>query len=155
MRCDRGCAFPRPVPEGGVRNGTPPSYRDQLLSAALDGVRLKVTYESIESGVTERVIFSYGLYASQGYWYCACFDRRRGMNVPMRRLNLTSQNIRSCAYCPRRIFECAPFHHGPACRASTTLAISSLLAEPVDERMLAIVALLCVKDLLTFRHRLA
>jgi predicted DNA-binding transcriptional regulator YafY len=56
----------------------------ELLSAALDRAHLKVTYESIESGVTERVIFPYGLYASQGYWYCACFDRRRETNVPMR-----------------------------------------------------------------------
>jgi predicted DNA-binding transcriptional regulator YafY len=56
----------------------------ELLSAALDRVHLKVTYDSIESGVTERVIFPYGLYASQGYWYCACFDRKRKMNVPMR-----------------------------------------------------------------------
>jgi predicted DNA-binding transcriptional regulator YafY len=55
-----------------------------LLSAALDRAHLKVTYDSIESGVTERVIFPYGLYASQGYWYCACFDRRRETNVPMR-----------------------------------------------------------------------
>jgi predicted DNA-binding transcriptional regulator YafY len=56
----------------------------ELLSAALDRAHLKVTYDSIESGVTERVIFPYGLYASQGYWYCACFDRKREMNVPMR-----------------------------------------------------------------------
>jgi predicted DNA-binding transcriptional regulator YafY len=56
----------------------------ELLSAALDRAHLKVTYDSIESGVTERVIFPYGLYASQGYWYCACFDRRRETNVPMR-----------------------------------------------------------------------
>src|SRR5215211_4788360 len=56
----------------------------ELLSAALDRVHLKVIYDSIESGVTERVIFPYGLYASQGYWYCACFDRKRKTNVPMR-----------------------------------------------------------------------
>jgi predicted DNA-binding transcriptional regulator YafY len=56
----------------------------ELLSAALERAHLKVTYDSIESGVTERVIFPYGLYASQGYWYCACFDRRRQTNVPMR-----------------------------------------------------------------------
>ena len=56
----------------------------ELLSAALDRAHLKVTYDSIESGITERVIFPYGLYASQGYWYCACFDRRRETNVPMR-----------------------------------------------------------------------
>jgi predicted DNA-binding transcriptional regulator YafY len=30
------------------------------------------------------VIFPFGLYASQGYWYCACFDRKRGTNVSMR-----------------------------------------------------------------------
>jgi predicted DNA-binding transcriptional regulator YafY len=56
----------------------------ELLSAALDGAHLKVTYDSIRSGLTERVIFPHGLYASQGYWYCACFDRKRMMNVPMR-----------------------------------------------------------------------
>jgi predicted DNA-binding transcriptional regulator YafY len=56
----------------------------ELLSAAVDRAHLKVTYDSIESGVTERVIFPHGLYASQGYWYCACFDRRRETNVPMR-----------------------------------------------------------------------
>jgi predicted DNA-binding transcriptional regulator YafY len=56
----------------------------ELLSAALDRTHLKVTYDSIRSGITERVIFPYGLYASQGYWYCACFDRRRETNVPMR-----------------------------------------------------------------------
>ena len=68
---------------GPVRDYEAPLL-DELLSAALDGSHLKVTYDSIESGVTERVIFPYGLYASQGYWYCACFDLRREMNVPMR-----------------------------------------------------------------------
>jgi predicted DNA-binding transcriptional regulator YafY len=68
---------------GPVRNYEAPLLGD-LLSAALEGAHLKVTYDSIESGLTERVIFPYGLYASQGYWYCACFDRRRGRNVPMR-----------------------------------------------------------------------
>jgi predicted DNA-binding transcriptional regulator YafY len=56
----------------------------ELLSAALDRAHLKVTYDSIESGITERVNFPYGLYASQGYWYCACFDRRKETNIPMR-----------------------------------------------------------------------
>ena len=56
----------------------------ELLSAALDRSHLEVTYDSIESGVTERVIFPHGLYASQGYWYCICFDQNREMNVPMR-----------------------------------------------------------------------
>jgi predicted DNA-binding transcriptional regulator YafY len=71
------------VVAGPVRDYEAPLL-GELLSAALDGVHLKVTYDSIESGPTERVIFPYGLYASQGYWYCACFDRRREMNVPMR-----------------------------------------------------------------------
>jgi predicted DNA-binding transcriptional regulator YafY len=30
------------------------------------------------------VVFPFGLYASGGYWYCACFDRKRDANVSMR-----------------------------------------------------------------------
>ena len=30
------------------------------------------------------MIFSHGLYASQGYWYCVSFDRKRKANIPMR-----------------------------------------------------------------------
>ncbi len=56
----------------------------ELLQAALDGAHLEVVYDSVRSGVTERVIFPYGLYASEGFWYCACFDRKRGANVSMR-----------------------------------------------------------------------
>jgi predicted DNA-binding transcriptional regulator YafY len=55
-----------------------------LLSAALDGVHLEVTYDSIRSGVSERVIFPFGLYASQGFWYCFCFDYRREQNISLR-----------------------------------------------------------------------
>ena len=56
----------------------------ELLSAALDGVHLKATYDSIRSGVSERTIFTFGVYASQGFWYCACHDYRREMNVALR-----------------------------------------------------------------------
>lgn len=56
----------------------------ELLSAALDGAHLRVTYDSVRSGASGRVIFPFGLYASAGYWYCACFDRKRGTNVSMR-----------------------------------------------------------------------
>ena len=56
----------------------------ELLSAAVDGAHLRVAYDSIRSGLSERVVFPFGLYASQGFWYCACFDRRRGANVSMR-----------------------------------------------------------------------
>jgi predicted DNA-binding transcriptional regulator YafY len=55
-----------------------------LLQAALDGMHLMVVYDSIRSGTSERVIFPFGLYASQGYWYCACFDHKRSANVSMR-----------------------------------------------------------------------
>jgi predicted DNA-binding transcriptional regulator YafY len=68
---------------GPVRDYEAPLLGD-LLSAALDGAHLKVAYDSLRSGLTERVIFPYGLFASQGYWYCACFDHKRGKNVPMR-----------------------------------------------------------------------
>jgi len=56
----------------------------ELFSAALDGAHLRITYDSIRSGASKRVIFPFGLYASQGFWYCACFDRKRGANVSMR-----------------------------------------------------------------------
>jgi predicted DNA-binding transcriptional regulator YafY len=55
-----------------------------LLRAALDGAHLTVTYDSVRSGVSERVIFSFGVYASQGFWNCACHDYRREMNVGLR-----------------------------------------------------------------------
>jgi predicted DNA-binding transcriptional regulator YafY len=56
----------------------------ELLSAAVDGAHLQVTYDSMRSGVSERVIFPFGLYASAGFWYCACFDCKRDRNVAMR-----------------------------------------------------------------------
>jgi predicted DNA-binding transcriptional regulator YafY len=56
----------------------------ELLEAALDGEHLKVTYDSIRSGSSERVIYPFGLYASQGFWYCACFDHKRRANVTLR-----------------------------------------------------------------------
>lgn len=55
-----------------------------LLQAALDGAHLKVIYDSIRSEASERVIFPFGLYASAGFWYCPCFDHKRGANVTMR-----------------------------------------------------------------------
>jgi predicted DNA-binding transcriptional regulator YafY len=56
----------------------------ELLRAALDEEHLKVTYDSIRSGVSERVVYPFGLYASQGFWYCACFDYKRRANVSLR-----------------------------------------------------------------------
>lgn len=56
----------------------------ELLQAALDGAHLTVTYDSIRSGVLERMIFPFGVYASQGFWYCACYDYKREINVSLR-----------------------------------------------------------------------
>ncbi len=56
----------------------------ELLRASLDEAHLKVAYDSIKSGVSERVVFPFGLYASQGFWYCACFDHKREANVSLR-----------------------------------------------------------------------
>ena len=56
----------------------------ELLSAALEGAHLEVTYDSIRSGVSKRVIFPVGLYASQGFWYYFCLDYRREQNVSLR-----------------------------------------------------------------------
>jgi predicted DNA-binding transcriptional regulator YafY len=56
----------------------------ELLRASLDEAHLKVAYDSIRSGVSERVVFPFGLYASQGFWYCACFDHKREANVSLR-----------------------------------------------------------------------
>jgi predicted DNA-binding transcriptional regulator YafY len=64
------------------RNYEAPLLAD-ILRAALDGAHLRVVYDS-QAGVGERVIFPFGLYASAGFWYCACFDYRRGMNLSLR-----------------------------------------------------------------------
>ena len=47
-------------------------------------MHLEVTYDSIRSGVSKRVIFPFGPYASQGFWYCFCYDYRREQNVTLR-----------------------------------------------------------------------
>jgi predicted DNA-binding transcriptional regulator YafY len=54
-----------------------------LLRAALDGVHLRVVYDS-RSGRSERVVFPFGLYASYGFWYCACYDYKREKPLSLR-----------------------------------------------------------------------
>jgi predicted DNA-binding transcriptional regulator YafY len=56
----------------------------EVLGAALDGVHLKAVYDSIRSGISERLIYPFGVYASQGFWYCFCYDYRREANVSLR-----------------------------------------------------------------------
>jgi predicted DNA-binding transcriptional regulator YafY len=64
-----------------------PSYRAPLLSAilqaALDEVHLDIVYDS-RSGVSARRIFPRGLFAEHGFWYCACHDDRRQMELTLR-----------------------------------------------------------------------
>lgn len=36
------------------------------------------------SQVAERLIYPYGLYAFNGFWYCACFDYKRQQHVSLR-----------------------------------------------------------------------
>jgi predicted DNA-binding transcriptional regulator YafY len=54
-----------------------------VLEAALDGVHLEIVYESL-SRVASRLIYPYGLYAAQGFWYCACHDAERGWGIALR-----------------------------------------------------------------------
>jgi predicted DNA-binding transcriptional regulator YafY len=64
-----------------------PSYRAPLLpdilEAALDGVHLRIVYDS-RSGVSERLIYPHGLYAAHGFWYCLCHDYRRERTLSLR-----------------------------------------------------------------------
>jgi predicted DNA-binding transcriptional regulator YafY len=55
----------------------------ELLRAAVEGSHLKVVYDST-SGTSERVIYPYGVFASQGFWYCSCHDHKRGKKVSLR-----------------------------------------------------------------------
>jgi len=55
----------------------------ELLQAALDGVYLRVVYDS-KSGRSERVIFPFGVYAMGGCWYCACYDEKCDANISLR-----------------------------------------------------------------------
>lgn len=54
-----------------------------LLRASVDGTHLRITYES-RSGPSERIIFPYGIFASAGFWYCACYDYRRNEAIFLR-----------------------------------------------------------------------
>jgi predicted DNA-binding transcriptional regulator YafY len=55
----------------------------ELLRTAVEGSHLEVVYDSA-SGTSKRVIYPYGVLASQGFWYCACPDHKRGKIVSLR-----------------------------------------------------------------------
>jgi predicted DNA-binding transcriptional regulator YafY len=63
-----------------------------LLAAARDRAHLRVEYES-RSGRSERVIAPFGLYASAGFWYCACYDDRRDGLLALRADRLLSAEV--------------------------------------------------------------
>jgi predicted DNA-binding transcriptional regulator YafY len=58
-------------------------FLGELLRAAVEGVHLQVVYDSA-SGTSGRIIYPYGVFASQGFWYCACHDHKRGKKVSLR-----------------------------------------------------------------------
>ena len=63
--------------------GDPAPLLGELLQAALDAAHLGIVYHS-RSGISERVIFPFGLYAADGCWYCACHDERRDAHLSLR-----------------------------------------------------------------------
>ena len=54
-----------------------------LLQTALDGTHVQIRYDAV-SGVSERLIFPFGVYASSGFWYCACYDYKRQKYLSLR-----------------------------------------------------------------------
>jgi predicted DNA-binding transcriptional regulator YafY len=58
-------------------------FLTDLLRAALDGVYLRVGYDS-RRGASERIIYPYGLVAGLGFWYCACYDNKRSVHAWLR-----------------------------------------------------------------------
>jgi predicted DNA-binding transcriptional regulator YafY len=55
----------------------------ELFRAAVEGSHLKVVYDSV-SGISERIIYPFGVFAYRGFWYCACHDYRRNKEVSLR-----------------------------------------------------------------------
>lgn len=57
-------------------------YLDQLFEAAIEGHRLWIVYETVNSPACEMQVDPVGLYAEHGYWYCAC--RNHGRDIALR-----------------------------------------------------------------------
>ncbi len=55
----------------------------ELFQAAVEASHLSVVYDSA-SGLSERIIFPFGIFASRGFWYCACHDANRAKTVVLR-----------------------------------------------------------------------
>ncbi|MDQ3696049.1 MAG: WYL domain-containing protein [Chloroflexota bacterium] len=55
----------------------------ELFRAAVAELHLSIVYDSA-SGISERVIYPYGVFAYMGFWYCSCHDYKRGMALALR-----------------------------------------------------------------------
>lgn len=58
-------------------------FLEDLLQAAVEGSFLRTVYDSA-SGLSEKVIYPFGVFASRGFWYCACLDYERGKKITLR-----------------------------------------------------------------------
>lgn len=67
---------------GMQRVYTAPLLAD-ILHAAMEKTHLRIVYDS-RTKTAERLIYPYGLYASNGFWYCACFDHKRQQHISLR-----------------------------------------------------------------------
>lgn len=67
----------------GIERRYDAPFLADLLRAALDGVHLRVGYDS-RRGPSDRLIFPYGLVVGLGFWYCACYDYKRGLHAWLR-----------------------------------------------------------------------
>ncbi len=55
----------------------------ELLRAAVAESHLNVVYDSV-SGISERLIYPFGVFAYMGFWYCSCHDYKRGTALALR-----------------------------------------------------------------------
>ncbi len=67
----------------GVERAYDAPFLSQLLQAALEGAHLRIGYDS-RRGLSERLVYPYGLVAGLGFWYCACYDYKRGVHAWLR-----------------------------------------------------------------------
>lgn len=54
-----------------------------ILHASVDGTHLHITYRTYTQ-VEEKFLYPYGLFACDGFWYCACFDYKEQHHLALR-----------------------------------------------------------------------
>lgn len=67
----------------GARRTYVAPYLRPLLDAAINKRYVRIRYDS-RSGASTRVIYPFGLFASNGFWYCGCFDYKRNAHLSLR-----------------------------------------------------------------------